>query len=62
MPVTLSVEVPVGVPEVVVMVSVELPEPVIVVGEKDCEAPKGKPAAAKFTMPEKPFSAETFTV
>ena len=61
-PVTLTVEVPVGVPEVVAMVSVELPEPVIVVGEKDDEAPRGKPAAAKFTVPEKPFSAVTFTV
>lgn len=61
-PVTLIVDVPVGVPEVVVIVSVELPEPVIVVGEKDGEAPKGAPAAAKFTVPEKPFNAVTVTV
>jgi len=59
-PVMLSVEFP-GVGPVSI-VSVELPEPVIVVGEKDDDAPNGKPAAAKFTVAENPFSAVTFTV
>jgi hypothetical protein len=60
--VTAKVALPVGVLAVLVTVSVELPEPLIEGGENDAEAPRGKPAALKFTMPEKPFWAATFTV
>jgi len=57
-----KVELPVGVPAVVAMVRVELPEETMVAGEKAAEALPGKPAAERFTVPTKPFTAATFTV
>ena len=61
-PVTVSVEVPVGVVLPVVTVIVEGPLPAIVAGEKLAEAPVGKPLAVRPTVPVNPFSAPIFTV
>jgi len=61
-PVTAKVKLPVGVLAVVVMVSVELPEVLIDAGEKEGDAPAGKPVAVKLTVPAKPFNAATVTV
>jgi len=63
-PVIVSVELPVGVLAIVVMVRVELPDVAIDVGAKTGEAPDGRPvgATAKLTAPVNPFSAPTFTV
>ena len=62
-PVIVKVAPPRGVPVVVVIVSVELPDIVTEVGENVDEAPLGEPAVtAKLTTPVNPFSAATFTV
>jgi hypothetical protein len=61
-PVTVRVKLPVGVLAMVVMVSVELPEVLIDAGEKEGDAPAGKPVAVKLTVPAKPFNAATVTV
>jgi len=54
---------PRGVSVVVVIVSVELPDIVMEVGENVGEAPLGEPAVtAKLTAPVNPFSAATFIV
>ena len=42
--------------------SVELPEPVTVVGEKDALAPLGNPETVKPTLPLKPFAGVTVMV
>jgi hypothetical protein len=54
------VEVPAGLPAVVI-VSVEVPEPVTEGGLKEAVAPEGNPLAVKLTAPVKPFSAPTLT-
>lgn len=61
-PVIAKVELPVGVLATVVTVRVEVPEEVIEGGEKEADAPAGKPVAAKATVPVKPFWAPTVTV
>jgi len=61
-PVTVSVEVPVGVVLPVVTVMVEEPLPVIVAGEKVAEAPVGKPLALRVTVPANPLRAPMVTV
>jgi hypothetical protein len=61
-PVTVRVKLPVGVLAMVVMVSVELPEVLIDAGEKEGDAPAGKPVAVKLTVPAKLFNAATVTV
>ncbi len=60
--VIVSVDVPIGVLPVVVTVSVELPVPVTVVGEKLAVAPAGNPLALNATEPEKPEIAVVLTV
>ena len=62
MAVIVIVEVPAGVLPAVVTVSVDVPLPVTLAGEKLAEAPAGNPVAAKFTAPVKPFSAPMVTV
>ena len=49
-PVTVTLEVPDGVVDDVVIVIVVVPEPVTVVGLKDAEAPEGNPVAVKLTV------------
>jgi hypothetical protein len=61
-PVRVSVEVPRGVVPAVVTVSVEVPLPLIVAGEKLAVAPVGNPLALRVTVPVNPFSAPTVTV
>jgi hypothetical protein len=61
-PLILSVEVPGGVELSVLMVNVEDPEPVIVVGLNEPVAPAGSPLTLRFTVPENPPEAATFTV
>jgi hypothetical protein len=61
-PLSVKVEVPAGVLPVVVTVSVELPAPVTVAGEKLAVAPLGKPLALNVTTPANPFSAPIFVV
>jgi hypothetical protein len=61
-PVSVTVEVPTGVPEVVVTVIVELPDVVIEAGEKEAVAPEGNPLALNVTGPVNPPEAATFTV
>ena len=61
-PVIVTVELPVGVTDVVVTVIVELPDVVIEAGEKEAVAPDGKPLALKVTGPVNPLTAATFTV
>jgi hypothetical protein len=46
----------------VVIVNVEVPEPVTEVGLKLAVAPDGKPLALKVTVPEKPFEGVTVTL
>lgn len=46
----MTLEVPDGVVDEVVIVIVVVPEPVTVVGLKEAEAPDGKPVAAKLTV------------
>ena len=45
-----------------VTVSVELPEVVMLAGLKLGEPPEGKPLNERFTVPVKPFKAETVAV
>jgi hypothetical protein len=61
-PTIVTVELPVGVPDVVVTVIVELPEVVMEAGENDAVAPEGKPFALRVTAPVNPLTAPTFTV
>ena len=56
-PVTVMVELPVGVEPPVVTVIVEEPEVVIEVGLKLAVAPAGRPLALKVTGPVNPFTA-----
>src|ERR1700733_2683133 len=60
-PVMLSVELPSGVVALVLTVSVELPDPVTVDGEKLASAPAGSPLALSVTAPLKPLTAPMFT-
>jgi hypothetical protein len=55
-----SVELPTLLP--VTIVSVELPEVVIEVGEKVGAAPERNPETAKFTAPVNPLRGDTVTV
>jgi hypothetical protein len=61
-PVIVRAALPPGVFAAVVTVKVELPEPLIVAGEKEAVAPAGKPETARLTWLVKPYSAPTFTV
>jgi len=61
-PVIVNVELPAGVLPPVVTVSVELPVPVTVAGEKLAVAPVGSPLALSVTTPANPFTAPTFAV
>src|ERR1019366_4457064 len=61
-PVIVSVDVPSGVVELVVTVSVEVPEPVTVAGEELAVAPAGSPLALSVTTPLNPFSAPMLVV
>jgi hypothetical protein len=61
-PVSVKVEVPDGVLPVVVTVSVALPAPVTVAGEKLAVAPVGNPLTLNVTTPANPFSAPIFVV
>ena len=56
------VKVPTGVLPVVVIVSVELPLPVIVIGEKLAVAPVGSPLALSAIDPENPATEVVLTV
>src|SRR6202790_5058198 len=60
-PVMVTVEVAVGVVPSVVTVSVEVPLPLMVAGEKLAVAPAGKPLALRVTVPANPFRAPTVT-
>ena len=60
-PVTVTVEVPAGVPAEVLSVSVVDPEPVMVGGLKVAVTPDGKPDAPKLTTPVNPFNGVTVT-
>src|ERR1035438_230542 len=61
-PVMVSGYVPSGVVELVVTVSVEVPDPVTVAGEKLAVAPAGSPLALSVTTPLNPFSAPMLVV
>ena len=61
-PVIVSVELAIGVVEFVVIVRVELLEPVMETGLKDADVLLGRPVALKLTVPLNPFNAATFTV
>lgn len=61
-PVTVMLELPVGVELPVVTVIVEEPEVVIEVGLKLALAPAGSPLALKVTGPVNPFTALTVAV
>lgn len=61
-PFTVMVELPVAVVEATVIVMVEEPEPVIVVGENAAVAPVGSPLAANVTVPLNPFTGVTVAV
>ena len=61
-PVIVSVDVPTGVLPVVVMVSVEVPDPFTVGGEKLAVVPAGSPPALNVTVPLKPPDAVTVDV
>ena len=60
-PVMVMVEGPVGVVLAVVTVSVEVPLPLMVPGEKLAVAPAGNPVALRVTVPVNPFRAPTVT-
>ena len=62
LPAIWSVDVPPGVDDDVVTVSVELPAPVIDVGLKVAVAPAGNPVRLSATLPLKPFTAVVDTV
>lgn len=55
-PVIVIVDGPSGVLALVVIVSIEFPDPVIVGGAKVAAVPVGNPLAFKFTLPLKPFN------
>jgi len=61
-PVNVGIDIPADVLPIVVTVSVELPVPVTVAGEKLAVAPPGKPLALSVTTPVNPFSAPIFVV
>jgi len=61
-PVTIMVELPIGVLVLVVIVNVVVPDVATEVGANVPAAPVGVPDTAKFTVPLKPFSAPTVTV
>jgi hypothetical protein len=61
-PVIVSVEEPAGVVPLEVTVSVELPDPVTVAGEKVPTAPAGKPLTLSVTAPLKPPTAAMLVV
>jgi hypothetical protein len=61
-PVTVSVELPGGVLPVVLIVRVDVPEPVTDVGLNDAVAPAGNPLAPRVTAALNPFRAMTETV
>lgn len=61
-PVIVTVELPVAVPDVVVTVMVELPDVVMEAGEKEAVTPAGKPLALRVTGPVNPLTAPIFTV
>jgi hypothetical protein len=61
-PVIVSVGFPIGVLLVVVIVSVELPEPLIEAGTNVAVAPVGSPLALRLTDPVNPLMAPTLTV
>ena len=58
----VSVEVPTSVLAEVVIVRVDVPDPVTVAGEKLAVAPLGSPLALSATVPLNPFSAPTLAV
>ena len=63
LPVTVSVEFPPGVPDVVLTVKVAVPAPpVMVAGLKLAVAPAGNPLTLGVTVPVNPFTAATVTV
>ena len=61
-PVMVIVELPAGVAPVVVIVSVDVPAPLIVAGLNPAEVPVGKPLALRATLPLKLFRAPIVTV
>ena len=61
-PVTVTVGPPAAAPEVVLIVSVEDPDPAIEGGLKLPETPKGSPDTERLTAPLKPFNPFTVTV
>jgi hypothetical protein len=61
-PVIVRVDVPAGVELNVLMASVEDPNPLMVTGLKLPVAPAGNPLTLRFTVPENPPEAATFTV
>jgi hypothetical protein len=61
-PVTVMVELPTAMPDVVVIVSVELAPGAIEGALKDAVAPVGRPLALKVIEPVKPFNAPALTV
>jgi hypothetical protein len=61
-PVTVKLELPVGVLAEVVTVMVVEPDVVMVAGLKDAEAPEGRPEAEKLTEPVKLGPGTTLTV
>ena len=62
-PVMVSVGVLTGVDAAVVMVSVEVPDPPVIVGGLNVPvAPLGNPAIDRAVLPMKPFTEFTFTV
>jgi hypothetical protein len=61
-PVNVIVGLPVGVPAAVVIVTVDVPDPVTEAGENEAVAPDGSPEAERATVPVKPLTAATVTV
>jgi hypothetical protein len=61
-PEIVSVDVPAAVVPSVVMVNVDDPDPVIVVGLNVPVAPAGRPLTPRVTVPENPFTLETVAV
>lgn len=61
-PVTLRKYSPAAVELVVLMVSVELPDPAIEIGLNVAEAPAGNPGKLNDILPVKPLTPAAFTV
>ena len=61
-PVIVNVKLPAAVPEAVVTVSVDVPEALTELGEKEAVAATGNPVALSVTVPVNPLRAATFTV